>query len=406
MPPEVPAPAGQAKAGIASNGICGFCPPGPDFMPDPDSDPIPRLRVVDDEEAGSPRDVVRLRAGGGSGPTASTPAVKVAPMPAPAEPAERLEGEGREHYEGRSIEPNIDAILEPQEVAASVEQAWGEGESRVGGLPYGWAVLVVLLVLGGGIWSFRNMRQGEAKVAQEHEVVREKAQIEEQEDATARKLVEAVESTLTQYLAADTLEKILPVVRDPSRVKPLIAETWKTKPPVPVKYRRMIVFRPDSFEGKLFWVVRAEVDGGPPQSLLLEQTSDTEVKVDWETHACYQPMPWDRYIKERPTGQALEFRVNMVRDVFYSHEFSDSTKWRCFRLTTRDSDEHVFGYAQVGSEAAQMLEALCDAFPGTEVAAILSLRVPEQSSTPRGVVIEKMVEPRWLRISRDAGNSP
>jgi hypothetical protein len=372
-------------------------------MPDPD--PIPRLRVVDDEEADSPRDVVRLKAG--SGPAASVPTVKVAPMPAPPEPTERLEGEVHENYQGRSIEPGIEAILEPHEVAASVEQSWGEKETRLGGLPYGWAVLIVLLVVGGGIWSFRNMRQGEAKVVQEHEVIREKAEKEEQEDATARQLVDAVETTLARYLAADTLDKILPLVRDPARVKPLIAETWQAKPPVPSKFKRMALFRPESFEGKLFWVVQAEVEGGPTQSILLEQISDTEVKVDWETHVCYQPMSWDRYAKERPSGQALEFRVNVERGVLYSHEFSDSSKWRCFRLTTRDSYESVYGYVQVGSETAQMLEAYVDSFQGrAEAAAILKLRVPEESRTPRGVVIEKMVEPRWLRIAKETGNSP
>lgn len=373
-------------------------------MPDSDPDPIPRLRVVDDEESDQPRDVVRLKADGG--PAVAEPVVRVAPAPPPAETAERLEGEVREHFEGRSIEPGIEAILDPQETAAGIEHAWGGEETRVGGVPYGWVVLVVLLVLGGGIWSFRNMRQGEAKVVQEHEVVREKEEKEEQEDATARQLVEAVESTIRGYLAADTLEEILPLIRDPERVKPLIAETWKRTPPVPMKYQRMPLFRPDSLNGKLFWVVQAEVEDGPPQSLLLEQISDTEVKVDWETHVCYQPIPWDRYVKERPTGEALEFRVQAVRDVLYSHEFSDDSKWVCFRLTARDSYEHVFGYAPVGSEAARLLGAYCDAAHGAPVATILKLRVPEQASSARGVVIEAMVEPRWARIARGPGNSP
>jgi hypothetical protein len=171
----------------------------------------------------------------------------------------------------------------------------------------------------------------------------------------------------------------------------------------------MPVFRPEGLEGRPFWVVQVEVEDGPPQSILLEQTGDTEVKVDWETHVCYQPVPWDRYAKERPTGTTLEFRVFVQRDVFYSHEFSDSGKWRCFRLTARNATQHVFGYAPAGSELARVLDACCDAAPSNVATVILKLRVPEQSASPRGVVIEKLVEPRWVRIAsetRETGESP
>lgn len=395
----------KAKPGIASKGICGFRPSACDFfMPDPD--PIPRLRVVDDEEKpDSPGEVVRLKAG--NAPAPSTPTVRVAPMPALPEHTERLEGETREHFEGRSIEPGIDAILEPLETPETLEQTWGGEETRVRGLPYGWVVLLALLVLGAAVWSFRAMRQGEAKVAQDQQVLRGKEERDEKEDATARRLVDAVEATLKQYLAADTLEKILPVVRDPARVKPLIEETWAQHPPVPLKFDRMPIFQPRDLNGKPFWAVQVEVVGGPPQILMLEQTGETEVKVDWESHVFYQPMPWDRFAVERPTGQSFEFRVMVEAHTHYSHEFSDSGKWRCFRLTARNSTEHVFGYVPAGSELMQMLDFYCGQSPGKVAPLILKLRVPEQSSSPRGVVIEGVTETGWIRAGTGkAGGSP
>ncbi|WP_035614961.1 hypothetical protein [Haloferula sp. BvORR071] len=372
----------------------------------PDSDPTPKLRVVDDDGSDAPQSVVRLKPQGGPGtPAPAEPSLKVAPMPAPAEAPERLEVEGRENFDGRSIEPGIEAILETPEEQESLEQAWGGEGTRLKGLPYGWFVLISLLVLGAGVWSFRAMRQGEAKVEQAHEGAREKEAEDEHEDAVARRLVDAVEKTVRDYLAADTMSAILPLVRDPERVKPLIEDFWKRKPPVKTKYLRLGLFRPETLDGKPFWVVQAEVGGGQMQSLLLEQIGDDQVKVDWETNVCYQPIPWDRYVKGRPTG-AMDFRVWITRDVHFSHEFSDSGKWRCFRLSTRDSDEMLYGYAQAGSEVVRALEAYCDSAPGNVATAILSLRVLEQSASPRGVVIEKMVEPRWVKVGARSAETP
>jgi hypothetical protein len=368
-------------------------------MPDPD--PIPKLRVLDDGDEGPAQEVVRLK----SADPIFVPVAKIEKAP-PPESAERIEAAARENYEGRSIEPTIDAILDPQEMAENIERPWGEAGTRIGGLPYGWLVLFGALALGIGVWSLRSMKKGEEKVIQVQETVREKAQQDELEDAGARELVGAVEKTVESYLAADTLERILPVVRDPQRVRPLIEETWAANPPRRLRFKRLAMFQPALLDGKSFWVVRADVEEGPSQNLLLEQTGDREVKVDWETHVCYQPMPWDRFAKERPVDESMEFRVWVVPDTLYSHEFSNTGKWSCFRLTAKDSEEHLFGYAAADSETAKVLRAYCAGSRNGTATVILSLRVPEQSASPRGVVIEKVVEPRWARVGGTPKNAP
>jgi hypothetical protein len=368
-------------------------------MPDPD--PIPKLRVLDDGDKGPEQEIVRLET---SGPDFE-PVTKVEKAP-PPETAERIEGTAREHFEGRSIEPTIDAILDPQEMAENVERPWGEEGTRIAGLPYGWFVLFTVLTLGAAVWSLRSMKKGEEKAVQVQETVREKAEEDELEDAGARELVGAVEATVESYLAANTLERILPLVRDPKRVRPLIEETWAARPPRSARFKRLAMFQPALLDGKSFWVVRADVEDGPSQNLLLEQTGEREVKVDWETHVCYQPMPWDRFAVERPSGKSMEFRVWAAPDNFYSHEFSDMRKWSCFRLRAKDSDQHVFGYAEAGSETAKVLRSYCAGSRNGAATVILSLRVPEESASPRGVVIEKIVEPRWARVGASPKNAP
>jgi len=367
-------------------------------MAGPDS--TPKLRVLDEEQKDEDQVVVRLKS---SDPSPGR-LQKLQPAPKKEIP-ERLESIAREHYEGRSAEPGIEALLDPEEMAEAIERPWG-GDSRVAGLPYGWFILMVVTALGIAAWSIRAMKQGEAKVEEKHGLVREKIAVAQQDDAEARRLVDQIERVVKGYLAAATPEEVSSYVRQPERVRPLIEQAWRQSPPQPLKFSRMELFEPTILDDKPFWTVRAEVKDGPVQTLLLEQTGATAVKVDWETHVCYQPMPWDRFVKERPTGESLDFRVWAVRDTYYSHEFPDTGQWSCFRLTTMGSEDFLFGYAAADSEVAETLRSYCAGAPDQVAAVILRLRVPGNGASARGVLIEKIVESRWTVVGGAAEDAP
>ena len=141
-------------------------------MPDPE----PKLRVID-ETPEEPSSVVRLGARGVAVvPVERLPGRRVNEVP------ERLEGEVHESFEGRSLEPGVEAILEQQAPAENVEQPWGAGDGRLVGVPYGWFVLIVVALVGAGVWSLMAMRHGEMKLEIDHGVVREK--VAKDEDAT------------------------------------------------------------------------------------------------------------------------------------------------------------------------------------------------------------------------------
>ncbi len=363
-------------------------------------DTPPKLRVIDDETE-NPAEVHRLQAQG----TSFEPVQKL-PGESPREVPARLESQPRELFEGRSVEPGVEAILDQEEIAENIEMPWGMDSGRLAGIPYGWFILIMLLIIGGGIWSFVAMRQGEKQADQRYETVREKVEDDEAQTADAAKLVDAVEAAVKAYLAASTLEEILPLVRHSERVKPLIEEEWKKRPKESQSFARMTMFQPAMIEEKSFWIVQAEVRQGPPENLLVEQVGETGALVDWETHVCHQPMEWERYIAERPTDRALDFRVCAVEDTHYSHEFSDSGRWKAFRLYVRDFEGHLFGYTAADSEVAKQLEAYCRMAPNQVATAILRLRIPQGSVSPRGVVIEKLVAPRWLYAEEPVKDSP
>jgi hypothetical protein len=318
----------------------------------------------------------------------------------------RLESEVRENFEGRSLEPGVEAILEQPAMTENVEQAWGGGDGRLVGVPYGWFVLIALALAGGGLWSVLSMRSGEIQLKIDHGEVRQIVAKDEEEIQSATLLVEEVERVVKGYLKAGSVEELLPFVRHPERVRPMIEEVWAAEPRRPLKFLRMYSFEPATLSTRPFWVVRSEVEEGEPQNVIVEQTPEGGVKVDWETHVCWQPIPWSRFVSERPVGEALDFRLAVVPDTHYSHEFSDAGRWRCYRLTAKGSEEHVFGYVLAGSEAAVELDRLTRSSPGGKATMILRLRRPEGSASPRGVVIEKLVAPRWLLLDEAPQDSP
>jgi hypothetical protein len=109
-------------------------------------------------------------------------------------------------------------------------------------------------------------------------------------------------------------------------------------------------------------------------------------------------MPWNQFARERPSGKSLDFRVYAEADHLFSHEFSDSEAWLCFRLTTLNSEEFLFGYVPADSAEAQKIRDGIKKNRGKISNFILRLIIPDQLKSPRGVVIEKVINDRWIFI--------
>jgi hypothetical protein len=100
----------------------------------------------------------------------------------------------------------------------------------------------------------------------------------------------------------------------------------------------------------------------------------------------------------------LDFRVYAEADNFFSHEFADSNRWACFRLTALDSDVPLFGYAPAGGEVATTIQQLLQQNAGHRSSLILRLSIPEGLQSRSGVMIEKVLSPRWLYIESPASD--
>jgi hypothetical protein len=357
----------------------------------------PRIRVVDEEAAtdevvrlGDDEEVVRL---GDERPAGKSPGRAVV--------AKRLEVSADSAPEARTatVEEILDAAGDPAQAAELLEDAWGGEAKRSLRVPWGWFVLILLLLAGLVGWSLRQMfvnrHVTQLAISRTIELVADDAE----RQAEALELYRTIENRIRGYLASGTVEDLERHVRDPQRVVPLMRNWYRRQPLESHEYLEMATFQPLTIERRPFWVVTVSTDAGP-RPLLLEQRGD-DVAVDWETDVCYQPMAWGAFVSERPAGEH-DFRVRVALDNYYAHGFHDESRYRCLRLTAKGSDQHLFGYVERGSALErEVLRAVRTT--GHLVPMILRLRCVPDSKGRRAVEVLEVVSERWCVVGDRPG---
>ncbi len=275
------------------------------------------------------------------------------------------------------------------------ERVWEE--RRLGWLiaPIGWIGLVGLLIAGFGYWTLTRIVGGERHLAAETERLGSRLRDNRREEEAARSLLAQVEARVRAYLAADQVEEKLKYVRHPERVRPHLERYYQSHELKGVELESIQELHPVTIGRRPFFFLRARDIGGGTHALILEDGLEGGVRFDWESEVCYQPMPFDEFIARRPL-EAMDFRVYLEVDRHYAYEFADQERYQSLYLTTRDSDEHLFGYVERGSEVADALRRFVERHgAGKKLPAYLRLRFLPDSRAPRGVLVEAMLAPRW-----------
>jgi hypothetical protein len=315
--------------------------------------------------------------------------------------SQRLEVPVPQDFETRTHQPGIDALIEsPAANADRLECDWGKEAASHRSIPWGWFALVGLLLISGAIWSFTQVRKANTQADELAFSTKSVLESNTNEEIEAGDLIGKIEATSRKFFAATSPEILARYVRQPERVKPLISHYYSESPLVPSSTIRTKSLQPLTLDKRAnFWMQVVQLENRENRSLIIEVDESGEPKIDWETLVGYQPMKWDNFALTRPSGNSFDFRVYAEADNFFSHEFADSNLWNCFRLTALDSDETLFGYAKVGDPASNELLALLNQNRGKQVSVILRVNVPEGIQSRRGVVIEKIVNPRWIFLN-------
>lgn len=312
----------------------------------------------------------------------------------------RLTLPAKDEGELRTHQPGIEAIIDTETAAPELLEAnWGDASVRRHPVPWGWFVLIGLLVSGGVIWSLTRVTKSTEQAVQIQVATVSSLVNEEKEDQEASRLIDQIDTSLRAFFRATTVDGLARMVRHPQRVVPLMRAYYANRPVYSAGLGTIKIFRPLTLDNHgNFWMTSVELKNNQTHNLIVEILESGEVRIDWETLVCYQPMPWDDFVSQRPAGTSLDFRVYVERDNFYSHEFANAQRWTCFRLTASDSVETLFGYAPAGSALEQSLLKQLEQNPGRPSTLVLRLSIPEAIQSRRGVIIEELLSSRWLYI--------
>ena len=315
-------------------------------------------------------------------------------------PAARLEVPRVEADNRRSHQPGIEVLIDAEDATATEpEEGWGQAVLRRGPVPWGWFALVGLLLAGAVIWSLSHVQQAELLVEGEHRQAEDVAKESAASDLALQRMIEDMERLVKAFCQAGSLEAMLPMVRHPKRVRPLMERFYAQTPLQALGFKQVKYFQGAMIGGASdFWVFSVVLGDGRSRDIVLEQDASGKIGVDWETVVTYQPMNWDEYARQRPQGTAMDFRVFVEADHFFTHEFADSKRWSSFRLTAFGGDETLFGYASQGGAVEAALLALIQQNENHPVEVILRLALPSGTQSRRGVIIEKVMSTRWIYV--------
>ncbi len=304
-------------------------------------------------------------------------------------------------FEIRTHQPGIDALIEsPAANPEFLEYDWGKKAAHHRSIPWGWFALIGLLLVGSAVWSLTQVQeannQGDELVVSTKSVLENEAR----ENLEASSLIEKIEATSRKFFAATSPEILARYARHPEQIKPLASHHYSTYPLVPSTTLRTQSLQPLTLDNRAnFWMQSVQLQNHEIHHLIIEIDESGEPKIDWETLVCYQPMKWDTFALTRPSGTSFDFRVYAEADNFFSHEFTDSNLWNCFRLTALDSNETLFGYAKIDASASTELLSLLHQNQERPVSVILRVNIPEGIHSRRGIVIEKVMSPRWIYLN-------
>ena len=324
--------------------------------------------------------------------------------------SQRLELPSKDEAELRTHQPSVEVILDAESPDSErLEQSWGESATGRKPIPWGWFALIALALTAALLWSTARVKNAKLLVEQIRMDTQATLGREAREQREAAQLIERIEQALRDFFNITSIEALTQQVRQPERVAPLIRQYYARHGLDNARLESIDLLLPvmdlsttdlSSIElNSNFWMASVTVTHGATHNLILEILESGQVRIDWENWVCYQPMKWDDFVNHRPAKNQLDFRVFAERDHFFSHEFYDSKQWACFRLSTVDSEETLFGYAPATSDLVQSLDQLLAESNGQPIAPILRLSIPEGLHSRRGVVIEKLTSSRWILLT-------
>ena len=267
----------------------------------------------------------------------------------------------------------------------------GRSEKRQMRLMLVGGVALFSLIVGGVVFSMN--RGAEVEVRAAAPVAVPAANPKEGSPMVARSeafLLAASEPLVRRFLAATTVDDLLPLVRNPT-----VAEARMRAFYTAGKVEAVGMSQFNSGGGlsirDMFISLSVVTRDHEERALALIETPQG-LKIDWESWVGWSDISWEKFLATKPvTGHV--FRVTVSAVEYYNFGFDDESKWRSYRLISPDGENSLYGYVERGSVLEQRIR------PDGEtkgLAMMLSLKFPEGATTNSQVVIETLVADGWV----------
>ena len=304
-----------------------------------------------------------------------------------------------------------------REMHPAVTKAWNF-ITRVGSLSL--IALGVFILVGSAVagWYLARSRAPVVAQAVEKEVVSERFYPTKDEGTAAAELVQ-------QFLATDTVEDKLPLVRFPEKVKPLMDLWYKGRPDRAIKsHRDDLAEGLTKFihvDGTKFIVVTMVLEPENEYRIYaVESTPEDGLKVDWETAVGWQAMTVEEFMKGKPTTPQ-PFRVQAAPGDYYNGPYSDESVWCAVNLTyPTNPDFNLYGYVErntpTGDRLMQLLgytltrdasgKNVWEMVQETSAPLVLAIAFRREGSDPKQVTIHEVLHEQWfLKDGPAVGNA-
>ena len=116
---------------------------------------------------------------------------------------------------------------------------------------------------------------------------------------------EAIGAALAGFFGAGSVEEKLRWVRDPERVRPLMMDFYASHELKGSKWAGLGWSKSIAEPGFRLGYVEAVFESGEPMALIVEETEDGRVKVDWESSVRYGELPWREFVQVKPAKPTL-----------------------------------------------------------------------------------------------------
>lgn len=314
----------------------------------------------------------------------------------------RLEVKDRNELKFKTHKPKLDERVEREEV--TLEDEWNT-EKKPTRLHLGFWIPIGLVFLAGMVWLVFEITQlKQEDIREQVDLVslkerEEQAKRLERAEQDALQTIETIKNVVRQFYGSGSVDEALQTVRHAERVRPMMEVHYSEKAMERCEVVSFVDMSRLTIESRGgFWVVLTILSSGAEGKLVVEVSSPSDVKVDWETHVCAQPMDWERFVKDRPARYRGDFRVYAEFDNFYNYEFADSGKYQAFKLTALNSYEVIYGYAPRDGQTFRVIDELIRQNGNQKVPVMLRLYLQEGLQLKSGVLIEQIVAPRWLLL--------